>query len=85
MVFGSVREKGKKKGGGYGGVCVLANTKSRDTDCPVLLVPPPFFFPFYDPCTCTIPQGTKCRSGISTVFSIVQIEILRLYTSLIPV
>jgi len=73
MVSGSVREKGKKKGGGYGGVCVLANTKSRDTDCPVLLVPPPFFFPFYDPYTRTIPQGTKCRSGISTVLSTVQV------------
>ena len=75
MVSGSVREKGKKKGGGYGGVCVLANTKSRDTDCPVLLVPPPFFFPLYDPYTRTIPQGTKCRSGISIGFSTVQVEL----------
>jgi hypothetical protein len=32
-----------------------------------------FFFPVYDPYTRTIPQGTKCRSGISTVFSTVQV------------
>jgi hypothetical protein len=32
-----------------------------------------FFFPFYDPYTRTIPQGTKCRSGISTVLSTVQV------------
>ena len=32
-----------------------------------------FFFPFYNPYTRTIPQGTKCRSGISTVLSTVQV------------
>ena len=35
--------------------------------CSGSLPPPPFFFLFfYAPCARTIPQGTECRSGISS-------------------
>ena len=74
-MFGSVREKGKKKGGGYGGVCVLATTKSRDTDSPVFLVPPPFFFPFRTREHAPFRKARSAEAESPPFFLIVQVAI----------
>jgi hypothetical protein len=75
MVSSSVREKGKKKGGGHGGVCILANTKSHDTDCPVFLVPPPFFFPFMTREHAPFRKARSAEAESLPFFSTVQVEI----------